>query len=497
MAKRILIGFAGLVSAIAPSTCSAMGQLMPADEMVVEQVPVALDKHRVVILTDMEADPDDTQSLIRLLLYSNEIDIEALVATTSIWKKKDIRPDSIRTTLGKYGEVYDTLSQHAPDYPAESELQDLVMSGQPGYGMASVGTGQSTEGSDAIIRLLEAEDDRPLWISVWGGANTLAQALHDIRETKSDAEAARLISKLRVYTISDQDDSGIWMRREFPSLFYIVSPGEYGRSTWTAITRGFPGFEDHISNQWIAENIQQDHGPLGAGYPDVVWGMEGDTPAYLSLIPNGLNVPDRPDWGGWGGRYELYTPSADEIGVGPGKLGSGGVPLDPEPRPIWTNATDTYTPWVAQKDGRAIGPAEETYHDNHVTLLRWRSDLQRDFAARMDWTISSYEDANHPPVVKLAHARQLTAKSGEHIGLDASGTYDPDGDSLSYHWFNYAEAGTLEAPIDMGHAVNDFDIWFQLPEVEQTETAHFIVKVTDKGTPSLTRYERVIVTIEP
>ncbi|HBL95185.1 MAG TPA: hypothetical protein DD375_17030, partial [Hyphomonas sp.] len=186
-----------------------MGQVMPADEMVVEQVPVALEKHRVVILTDMEADPDDTQSLIRLLLYSNEIDIEALVATTSIWKKKDIRPDSIRTTLGKYGEVYDTLSQHAPDYPAESELQDLVMSGQPGYGMASVGTGQSTEGSDAIIRLLEAEDDRPLWISVWGGANTLAQALHDIREKKSETDAAHLISKLRVYTISDQDDSGI------------------------------------------------------------------------------------------------------------------------------------------------------------------------------------------------------------------------------------------------------------------------------------------------
>ena len=497
MAKRNLVGIAGLVSAIALGACSAMGQVVPADEVADAQVPVALEKHRVVILTDMEADPDDTQSLVRLLLYANEIDIEALVATTSIWKKENIRPDSIRVTLGKYGEVYDTLSQHAQGYPSEAELQDLVMSGQPGYGMASVGTGRSTEGSDAIIDLLEAEDERPLWISVWGGANTLAQALYDIRETRSEAEAERLISKLRVYTISDQDDSGIWMRREFPGLFYIVSPGEYGRSTWTAITHGFPGFEDHISNQWIAENIQQDQGPLGARYPDVVWGMEGDTPAYLSLIPNGLNVPDHPDWGGWGGRYELYTPSAEEIGVGPGKLGSGGVPLDPEPRPIWTNAADTYTPWVPQKDRRAIGPAEETYQDNHVTLLRWRSDFQRDFAARMDWTISSYEDANHPPVVKLAHAHQLTAKSGEHIGLDAFGTYDPDGDSLSYHWFNYAEAGTLEAPINLGHAVNDFDIWFQLPEVEQTETAHFIVKVTDKGTPPLTRYQRVIVTIEP
>ncbi|WP_290961586.1 DUF1593 domain-containing protein, partial [Hyphomonas sp.] len=249
---------AGMVACLLLGACSATGQNAPTEPTGEQASRAVASKHRVVILTDMEADPDDTQSLIRLLLYSNEIDIEALVATTSIWKKKDIRPDSIRTTLGKYGEVYDTLSQHAPDYPTESELQDLVMSGQPGYGMASVGTGQSTEGSDAIIRLLEAEDDRPLWISVWGGANTLAQALHDVRETKSDAEAARLISKLRVYTISDQDDSGIWMRREFPSLFYIVSPGEYGRSTWTAITRGFPGFEDHISNQWIAENIQQD-----------------------------------------------------------------------------------------------------------------------------------------------------------------------------------------------------------------------------------------------
>ncbi|HCJ18181.1 MAG TPA: hypothetical protein DHV57_12285, partial [Hyphomonas sp.] len=248
-----------MVACLLLGACSATGQNAPTEPTGEQASRAVASKHRVVILTDMEADPDDTQSLIRLLLYSNEIDIEALVATTSIWKKKDIRPDSIRTTLGKYGEVYDTLSQHAPDYPTESELQDLVMSGQPGYGMASVGTGQSTEGSDAIIRLLEAEDDRPLWISVWGGANTLAQALHDVRETKSDAEAARLISKLRVYTISDQDDSGIWMRREFPSLFYIVSPGEYGRSTWTAITRGFPGFEDHISNQWIAENIQQDH----------------------------------------------------------------------------------------------------------------------------------------------------------------------------------------------------------------------------------------------
>jgi len=494
---RQMIGIVGMVSALVLAACGAISEEIPRLETAKAGGSVALHKHRVVILTDIEADPDDTQSLIRLMLYSNEIDIEALVATTSVWKKTDIRPESVRAVISRYGEVYDTLSQHAPGYPTEEALQARVMSGQPGYGMESVGPGQSTEGSDTIIRLLEADDHRPLWISVWGGPNTLAQALRDIRETKPEAEAARLIEKLRVYAISDQDDSGIWIRRTFPELFYIVSPGEYHLSTWTAITGPSPGFEDHASNQWIAAYIQQDHGPLGAAYPDVVWGMEGDTPAFLSLIPNGLNAPDHPDWGGWGGRYELYTPDAKKIGAVRGASGPGGVPLEPEPRPIWTNAIDSYTPWVAKKDGRAITPSDETHKSDKVTLLRWKSDFQRDFAARMDWTVSEYNDANHPPVVKLGHDRHLTAKSGQLISLSGFGTHDPDGDSLSYHWFQYAEAGTLDAPVDLGHAVNGIELGFRLPEVDETRTVHFILKVTDKGMPPLTRYERVIVTIEP
>jgi hypothetical protein len=444
-------------------------------------------KHRVVILTDIEADPDDTQSLVRLLLYSDEIDIEALVATTSIWKKSDIAPDSIRAVISRYGEVYDTLSQHAEGYPSEDELLARVLNGQPGYGMESVGRGMDSEGAKAIVRLLENGDERPLWISAWGGTNTLAQALLTIRETHGKAETDRLVSRLRVYTISDQDDSGIWIRREFPSLFYIVSPGDYGRSTWTAISRGSPGFEDHVSNRWIAENIQQGHGPLGAHYPDVVWGMEGDTPSFLSLIPNGLNAPNHPDWGGWGGRYELSRPTPEEIGALPGAQGPGGVPLEPEPRPIWTDASDNYRPWVPQTDGRAIGPGEKAYTGNQVTLLRWRSDFQNDFAARIDWTTKPYSEANHPPVPVLSGPVDRVAKSGNRILLDASGTYDPDGDSLSFHWFNYAEAGTLDAPIDLGHAVNDRDVWFRLPDVTEVETVHFILRVVtiEPGDPKV------------
>jgi hypothetical protein len=314
--------------------------------------PTDLQVHRLVVLTDIGADPDDTQSLIRLLLYSNEIDIEGLIATTSVWRKTNPAPELIHEVIEKYGEVYPTLKQHAPGFPTKKALQSLVKKGSSVYGMLGVGEGKDSEGSDWIIRMLEKDDVRPLWISVWGGVNTLAQALYKIRETRTEEEAARLIGKLRVYTISDQDDSGIWIRREFPDLFYIVSPGDYGRSTWTAISRPFEGFEDYGGNSWVADNIQQGHGPLGAHYPDVVWGLEGDTPAYLSLIPNGLNAPEHPNWGGWGGRYELYTPTPQEIGVSEGKTGPGGVPLEPEPRPIWTNADDTYAPWTAQEAGR-------------------------------------------------------------------------------------------------------------------------------------------------
>ena len=146
--------------------------------------------------------------------------------------------------------------------------------------MFGVGQGNDSEGSEWIIKVLEEEDHRPLWVSVWGGVNTLAQALYKIQNTKTETELNTLISKLRVYTISDQDDSGIWIRNNFPDLFYIVSPGDhYASATWSAINTFVKGINNEtISNSWLAQNIQQGHGPLGAAYPDVAWGVEGDTP---------------------------------------------------------------------------------------------------------------------------------------------------------------------------------------------------------------------------
>jgi hypothetical protein len=444
---------------------------------------------RVLVLTDIEADPDDTQSLIRFLLYSNQWDVEGLIATTSIHQQTRVAPESILKVLDAYKKVQQNLLKHEKGYPTYDELELGVKKGLAVYGMQGVGEGKDSEGSDWIMKVLEKNDDRPLWVSVWGGPNTLAQALWKIKNTKSAKEAEKLYKKLRIYTISDQDDTGPWIRKNFPTIFYVVTPGyNYAKATWLGIAFPMPGSNTEVtSNDWLAKNIQQGHGPLGAAYPDVAYGMEGDTPAFLNLINNGLSDPEHPNYGGWGGRYEFYLPGFEDSNTGMFKRDNW--PKDePETRAIWTNANDS-----------VVSPTDKkSYVGNRETIWRWRTEFQNDFAARMLWTTKNFNECNHPPVPMLAHSDHLTVKSGEQFHLSAAGTTDPDGDSMSYLWFQYPEAGTYKGIVSFRpYSPNLYDIPVTAPVVDSTQTIHFILKVTDKGTPSLTRYRRVIVTVMP
>jgi Protein of unknown function (DUF1593) len=123
---------------------------------------------------------------------------------------------------------------------------------------------------------------------------------------------------LRVYSISDQDDAGHWIRREFPELFYIVNPStqdgeEYRSATWTGISgdkyyRNAPGADfTTVSNSWLDEHVRN-KGSLGETYPQYLFIMEGDTPAFFGLIDNGLASYRNPGWGGWGGATSSDSP---------------------------------------------------------------------------------------------------------------------------------------------------------------------------------------------
>ncbi len=453
-----------------------------------------IENPRVLVLTDIENEPDDAMSMVRFLVYANRFEVEGLVATTSTHQRNRVAPQRIRRIVEAYGKVRDNLELHEPGFPPADYLLARVSEGLPVYGMAGVGEGKDSPGSELLIRALDRDDPRPLWVPVWGGPSVLAQALWKIRATRSPEALAAAVAKLRVYTISDQDDSGPWLRKEFPGLFYIVSPGSnaggaYHKATWSGISGDYfharcDGADfSVVTNEWLDRNIRQ-KGPLGAEYPRWEYLMEGDTPSFLGLIDNGLNAPEHPDWGGWGGRYELYVPRPQRWHIAP------------ETRPIWSDASDE----VLGIDGR--------WHDtNHATLWRWREAFQNDFAARMDWTVKPRADANHPPVPKLGHPAELTAKRGERVNLSAEGTTDPDGDALSYQWFFYVEAGNFAAssarsgqPLE----INGFDqprAWFTVPTSRVmppgTGTMHLILAVTDHGSPRLTRYRRVLVNVIP
>ena len=131
-------------------------------------------------------------SFVRLLLYSNELDLEAMIATTSTWQRKATHPETMRQLIDAYGQVRPNLLLHAKGWPEAAELSSHVYTGQSAYGLAATGEGKSSEGAKAIVRAADRDDARPLWISIWGGANTLAQALTDVRATRTPEQVAKI-----------------------------------------------------------------------------------------------------------------------------------------------------------------------------------------------------------------------------------------------------------------------------------------------------------------
>lgn len=459
-----------------------MSQTSVARQKVIFQ---KLDKPRVIVLTDISNEPDDEQSMVRFLIYSNEYDVEGLIATTSVWLRDKVRPDKIRERIEMYGKVRANLLKHAPGYPTKEHLLSVTKAGLPEFGMQGVGQGKSSEGSRHIIEVVDKPDERPVWVSVWGGANCLAQVLWEVKYNRSKEELDAFVSKLRVYTISDQDNSGRWMRITFPNLFYIVSPSsvdnrEYYKATWTGISsdRLYKNAPMHkfelVDNPWLEKNIIKDHGPLGALYPKLKYIMEGDTPSFFNLISNGLGSRTSPSYGGWGGRYVLHQTYA-------------------ETRPIWTNA----------RGGRDTVVAENgmTYTSAQATIWRWREAYQYDFAAQMDWCVAdTYGKANHNPIAVFQGdtskaVATMRIRPGQRVNLSATGTYDPDGDKVFYHWFVYNEAGNFKGTIEIKNNTSP-EAYFVAPQVEDPKLLHIILEVKDDGQPCLYSYRRIIITIE-
>jgi hypothetical protein len=386
----------------------------------------------------------------------------------------------IEERVRAYGRVLSNLKVHATGYPEMRQLLGLIKAGRAAYGMSGVGAGKDTDASRLIIAAVDRADPRPLWVTLWGGSADLAQALWSVRATRPPEELARFVAKLRVYSISDQDDAASWIRGSFPSLFWVVSVhafGQYRLAAWTGISAPMLGADASVvSRPWLDANIRK--GPLGSLYPAPIYLMEGDTPSFLYLVPTGLGSPEHPDWGSWGGRY-----------------GSVGPDLG-----LWSDTVDT----VKGADG-----AE--YNSNQATVWRWRREFQNDFAARIAWTVTSTRDAaNHAPEVVIngetgGAAIAISSCANRPVRLSAQGTRDPDGNKLTFNWWQYREAsGGVNPQAIAISGADSLDATVVAPmtarpapnvDIPSEVVYHIVLSVTDEGSPSLTRYRRVLLKV--
>ncbi|KAL3447789.1 hypothetical protein BJX65DRAFT_318111 [Aspergillus insuetus] len=455
---------------------------MPPDLTTLSTFP---SKPRIFILTDLLNEPDDSQSLVRYLLYANEFNTRGICACTSSWLRLSTHPEEARRIITAYGNVVENLNHHVhPDfrYQDAEELLKFVTAGPAVYGKKALKEPLS-EGASRLLSALSESDD-PLYIPVWGGTNTLAQALAHLSATTPEPEAAAQRAKLRVYAISDQDDTGLWIRTKFPDVHYIVSAHgwcQYDEGTWTGMNIGAGEGPDRtkVLNPWLDEHIRV--GGFGSvAYPPVKFGMEGDTPSFLWLVQNGLAHPGHIEWGGWGGRYTRPQAESDRNEAG--------------------NFDANH--FFNAGDFGVVGADGKRYGGNKATIWRWRDATQDDFAARMQWTLTTdFAAATHPPVVDVNGSKGIEplvikVKPGEEHVLDARATYNPDSTAgglpgLDFVWVLYGD-------------VNGFHVFGHGPKVliERTDgspsaAAHPTLGENAAGFTEYTRSPCVTVTVPP
>lgn len=475
-----------------------------------------MQKARTIVTTDGEV--DDQDSFIRLLLYANEFNIIGLVYSSSQWHYKGDGQGTkftskMPSTEKRYGErtdlrwpgttwmekhidqyalVYENLSKHASGYPTPQYLKDIIRVGNIDF---EGEMNKDTPGSDFIRDILLDNNMSPVYLQIWGGTNTVARALKSIEDKYStqsgwSAIKQKVSDKAVLYMVLDQDNTyKAYIEKNWPEIRVLYNSAQFWNFAypWPRVVPA--QLQPYLRGPWFKENIKFNHGPLLSGY--FLWGdataiendpehnqgnmdeatksnmtqydfiSEGDSPAFFHLVDVGLDNMKDASWGGWGGRMVQSKQLANRWEDG-------------------DHVTD-FNPFTG-KDDKAY------------PQTRWIDVLQNDFAARADWCVMPYAKANHPPAVTVGESA-IRAKPGTSVRLSVKAT-DPDGNKAATKWWQYHEVDTYPGKVTITELSKNELTLTVPPDGKAGESVHLIAEVTDNGVPALTRYKRVVITIE-
>ena len=502
------------------------------------------DKPRVVVTADPEL--DDSNSLLRYLLYSTDFRTEGLVYASSQfhWKgdgtgKKFSVPnreyfrfgqklcpcESWRWAPGErfideavdiYERVYPNLRVHHPEYPTPADLRSKIRWGNVDF---DGDFSKDTPGSDLIRDLLLDDDPTPVYLLAWGGASTIARALKSIQDRHgqtADWPAMRAkVSRKAILSLSgDQDDTyANYIKPNWPDIRSLRA-GQGGVGVgYGAFVFASAENAPYFSVDWTRANVSS-KGPVGAHYR--VWGdgkqmVKGDKYDYFGIA--GLStdslrklgyvvwLPPRPrgEFLGEGDNFTYFNLLGNGLAAyrdeTPGGWG-GRVVANPATRSAAPAAQGGMGGGIEafMRSLEGIGP-EGPATRPPSPQPNFAPAAQNDFAARMQWSVTpTYAGANHEPKVTVGGNARVSARPGETVRLEGAAT-DPDGNAVSAKWWRWKDVDTYPGEVTLS-APTSLATTLQIPaDAVAGQTIQLVLEATDDGRPALTRYQRVVVLV--
>ena len=504
-------------------------------------------KPRVVVTTDPEL--DNSNSLLRYLLYSTDFRTEGLIYASSQfhWKgdgtgKKWRVPGREYTRFGLnlcrceswrwarderfiddavdiYERIYSNLRVHRADYPAPAELRSKIRWGNVEF---DGDISKDTPGSNLIEDLLLDDNRDPIYLLAWGGASTIARALKAIQERHAgtaDWPAVRAkVSRKAILALSgDQDDTyATYIRPNWPDIRSLpVGQGGVGLA-YGAFVFASAENAQYFGADWTQQNVSS-RGALGAHYR--VWGDgkqmvpgdrfdyfgltgktsaelramgyvvwlpprpkgeflgEGDSFTFLNLIENGLQAHREETPGGWAGRV-VVNPAL--VSAPSGAPDSGAAPSFEE----FMRSLER-----AGADGPANRPPSPQPN--------FTPAAQNGFAARILWSVTpTHAGANHDPVVAIRGSARVSARPGATVRVEGTAS-DPDGNAVAVRWWRWKDVDTYPGDVRLTEPTA-LATRLQIPnDAKPGQTIQLVLEATDNGTPALTRYQRVTISVTP